>query len=71
LKTREPASVEIFTLLSKPGARKIDIDVKYCGFEVPDAFVVGFGLDCAEKFRELPYVGVLEDETAGGQAYRR
>ena len=65
LKTREPASVEIFTLLSKPGARKIDIDVKYCGFEVPDTFVVGFGLDCAERFRELPYVGVLEEETTG------
>lgn len=60
LGTRAPASLDICALLSKPSARKVDIDIKYCGFEVPDAFVVGYGLDRAEKYRELPYVGVLE-----------
>jgi hypoxanthine phosphoribosyltransferase len=65
LKTREPASVEICALLSKPEARKVDIPVRYCGFEVPDHFVVGYGLDCAERFRGLPYVGVIEEGSAG------
>lgn len=64
LKAREPASVEIFALLSKPEARKVDIPVRYCGFDVPDEFVVGYGLDCAERFRGLPYVGVIKEEAA-------
>jgi len=62
LRDRGPASVEICTLLNKPDARKVDIDVKYCGFNVPPRFVVGFGLDYAERYRQLPYVGVLEDK---------
>lgn len=61
LRQRGPASVEVCTLLNKQDARKVEIDVKYCGFEVPPLFVVGYGLDFAEKYRQLPYVKVLED----------
>lgn len=62
LKQREPASIEICTLFSKPSRRQVDVDAKYIGFEIPDAFIVGFGLDYAEKYRNLPYVGVLKEE---------
>jgi hypoxanthine phosphoribosyltransferase len=61
LQGRGPKSVEICALLSKPDARKVDIEVKYCGFDVPPLFVVGYGLDYAERYRQLPYVGVLEE----------
>lgn len=54
--------VEICTLLSKPARREVEIDVKYCGIEIPDEFVVGYGLDYAEKFRNLPYIGILKKE---------
>ena len=60
LKTRGPRSLEICTLLSKPECRKVTVDVKYTGFEIPNEFVVGFGLDYNEKYRNLPYVGVLK-----------
>ena len=62
LKQREPASIEICTLFSKPSRRQVDVDARYIGFEIPDAFIVGFGLDFAEKYRNLPYVGVLKEE---------
>lgn len=62
LKARKPNSIEIVTLLSKPARRKVDIDVKYIGFEVPDEFLVGYGLDYANKYRNLPFVGVLKRE---------
>lgn len=62
LKQREPASIEICTLFSKPSRRQVDVDAKYIGFEIPDAFIVGYGLDFAEKYRNLPYVGVLKEE---------
>lgn len=62
LKARKASSIEIVTLLTKPSRRKVDIDVKYCGFEVPDEFLVGYGLDYAEKYRNLPYVGILKEE---------
>jgi len=62
LKQREPASVEICTLFSKPERRKVEVATKYCGFTIPDAFIVGYGLDYAEKYRNLPYVGVLKEE---------
>ncbi|MFW6113488.1 MAG: hypoxanthine phosphoribosyltransferase [Actinomycetota bacterium] len=58
---RGPASVEVCALLNKPEARKVEIEVKYCGFDVPPLFVVGFGLDYAEKYRQLPFVGILGD----------
>lgn len=62
LKMRKPSSVKICTILSKPSRRKADIVPDYIGFEVPDEFVVGYGLDYDEKYRNLPYVGVLKPE---------
>ena len=60
LKGRNANSIEIVTLLSKPARRKVDIDVKYVGFEVPDEFLIGYGLDYANKYRNLPFVGILK-----------
>lgn len=62
LKTRKANSVEIASLLTKPSRRKVELDVKYPGLEVPDEFLVGYGLDFAEKYRNLPYVGILKEE---------
>lgn len=60
LESREPASLKICTILDKPSRRKTYVDVEYTGFEIPDEFVVGYGLDYAQKNRNLPYVGVLK-----------
>ena len=57
LQTRTPNSIQICTLISKPSRRVIDIPVKYVGFEIPDKFIVGYGLDYAQKYRHLPYIG--------------
>ncbi|MBQ7574526.1 MAG: hypoxanthine phosphoribosyltransferase [Clostridia bacterium] len=62
LEDRGAASVNICTFLSKPSRREIDVDVKYIGKEVPDEFLVGYGLDFAENYRSLPYVGVLKPQ---------
>jgi hypoxanthine phosphoribosyltransferase len=62
LQTRRPASLRICTLLSKPSRREIDVDVEWVGFEVPDEFVIGYGLDFAEEYRNLPFIGVLREE---------
>ena len=62
LKERNPNSLEICTLLDKPARRMADVHAKYIGIEVPDAFVVGYGLDFDEKYRNLPFVGVLKPE---------
>lgn len=62
LKTRKPASVRLCTLLDKPDRRVTQVDVDYTCFEIPDEFVIGFGLDYDQKYRNLPYVGVLELE---------
>lgn len=59
---RKAASVEIVTLLDKPANRKVNVDVKYIGTEIPDGFVVGYGLDFDEKYRNLPYIGLLKPE---------
>jgi len=59
LRSRGPASVEIATVLRKPDAAKVEVDVKYVGFDIPNAFVVGYGLDYAEKYRNLPFIGTL------------
>ena len=59
LESREPASLEICALLTKPERREIDVPVRYVGFEIPNRFVIGYGLDFAERYRNLPYVGVL------------
>lgn len=60
LRSRGPRSVEIATLLRKPEAARVEIDVKYVGFDIPNEFVIGYGLDYAEAYRNLPYVGVLK-----------
>jgi len=60
LRTRQPASLHICTLLSKPSRREIDVSVDFIGFEIPDEFVVGYGLDFAEAYRNLPFIGVLK-----------
>jgi hypoxanthine phosphoribosyltransferase len=62
LEARKPASVKICTLLDKPARRKSDINADYVGFLCPDEFIVGYGLDYAERYRNLPYIGVLKAE---------
>lgn len=62
LKSRNPASVHLCTLLDKPDRRVVDIQADYTCFEIPDEFVVGYGLDYAQKYRNLPYIGVVEIE---------
>jgi hypoxanthine phosphoribosyltransferase len=61
LESREPASLAVCALLTKPERREIEVDVRYTGFEIPNRFVIGYGLDFAERYRNLPYVGVLHD----------
>lgn len=62
LQSRRPASLKVCTFLDKPERRKVDVRVDYLGFSIPDKFVVGYGLDYAEKYRNLPFVGVLKPE---------
>jgi hypoxanthine phosphoribosyltransferase len=62
LESREPASLEVCALLTKPTRREIDVPVRYIGFEIPNRFVIGYGLDFAERYRNLPYVGVLHPD---------
>ena len=62
LKPRGPESVEICTILDKPERREVDVEVKYKGFDVPNAFLVGYGLDYAEKYRNIPFIGILKEE---------
>ena len=62
LQGRNPASIEICTLLDKPERRRVEVLPRYVGFQIPDAFVVGYGLDFAEGYRNLPYIGVLKPE---------
>jgi len=62
LKTRSPKSVRLCTLLDKPERRVVDVKVDYVGFEIPDEFVVGYGLDYDQQYRNLPYIGFVEIE---------
>lgn len=62
LAKREPASLKLCALLSKPSRRQVDVNIDYCGYEVPDEFLVGYGLDYAENYRNLPVIGVLKRE---------
>jgi hypoxanthine phosphoribosyltransferase len=62
LESREPASLEVCALMTKPDRREIDVPVRYIGFEIPNRFVVGYGLDFGERYRNLPYVAVLSDD---------
>ncbi len=63
LQTRDPASLKICTLLNKPSRREVPIHVDYLGFDIPNEFVVGYGLDYGEFYRNLPYIGILKAET--------
>jgi len=64
LESREPASLEVCALLTKPSRREIDVRVRYVGFEIPNKFVVGYGLDFGERYRNLPHVAVLEPQSS-------
>jgi hypoxanthine phosphoribosyltransferase len=61
LRARNPASLEVCALLTKPERRKVDLPIRYVGFEIPNRFAIGYGLDHAERFRNLPFVAVLEE----------
>ncbi len=65
LRQQHPASLRLATLLHKPARRRVDIAIDYLGFEIPDLFVVGYGLDYAERYRNLPFIGVLKPEVYG------
>jgi hypoxanthine phosphoribosyltransferase len=62
LQSRNPKSIKICALLDKPQSRKVAVETSYCGFNLPDKFVVGYGLDYSEKYRNLPFIGVLKPE---------
>ncbi len=66
LRARRPASLEVCALMQKPEVQRVDIDIRYKGFEIPPVFVVGYGLDFAEKYRNLPYVATLKPEAYEG-----
>jgi hypoxanthine phosphoribosyltransferase len=68
LRSREPSSLEVCALLTKPERREIEVPVRYVGFEIPNRFVIGYGLDFAERYRNLPYVGVLNERLMGSRA---
>ena len=67
LRGRKPASLEVATLLNKVGLQKVPLDIRYVGFEIPSEFVVGYGLDYDERYRNLPYVATLKPEAYGGR----
>ncbi len=67
LRSRNPSSVTIATLLDKPERRQADVQARYVGFTVPDTFVVGYGLDYAEEYRNLPYIGILKPSVYQGK----
>ena len=66
MRSRGPASVEVVALMRKPDAAKVDVPVKYVGFDIANEFVVGYGLDYAERYRDLPFVGLLKPEVYAG-----
>jgi hypoxanthine phosphoribosyltransferase len=68
LQSRGPASLRVCTLLRKPSAARVGVDVAYTGFDIPDAFVIGYGLDYAERYRNLPFIGTLAPHVYGGPA---
>jgi hypoxanthine phosphoribosyltransferase len=67
LRSRGPASVEVFALLRKPDALTVPVEVRYVGFDIPNEFVVGYGLDYAERYRNLPFIGTLARHVYGGR----
>jgi hypoxanthine phosphoribosyltransferase len=70
LQSRSPASVAVCAMLRKPSSARMDVEVAYTGFDVPDEFVVGYGLDYAERYRNLPFIGTLAPEVYGGNTSR-
>ena len=66
LTARKPASLDVVALLTKPDRREIEVPVRYVGFEIPNRFVIGYGLDFAERYRNLPYIGVLHPDLVPG-----
>src|SRR5215472_17279507 len=70
LRSRQPASLRLCVLLRKPGAARMDVDVAYTGFDIANEFVVGYGLDYAERYRNLPFIGTLAPEVYGGNTSR-
>jgi hypoxanthine phosphoribosyltransferase len=68
LRSRGPASVQVCVMLRKPGAAQMDVEVAYIGFDIADEFVVGYGLDYAERYRNLPFIGTLAPHVYGGSA---
>ncbi len=64
LGARNPASLDVCALLTKPDRRKVELPIRFVGFEIPDRFAIGYGLDFAERYRNLPYVAALEDAAA-------
>ena len=67
LSARNPASLEVCALLEKPERRKVDLSIRYTGFEIPNRFVIGYGLDHGERYRNLPYVAVLNQDAHSGE----
>jgi len=63
---RKPATLEVAALLRKEGIQQVPLDIRYCGFDIPNEFVVGYGLDFSEKYRNLPYIGTLKPAAYGG-----
>ena len=70
LKSRNPASVSVCAMLRKPSSAQMEVEVAYTGFDVPDEFVVGYGLDYAERYRNLPFIGTLAPHVYGGNTTR-
>jgi hypoxanthine phosphoribosyltransferase len=66
LQSRQPASLQVCALLRKPAAARMNVDVTYVGFDIPNAFVIGYGLDYAERYRNLPFIGTLAPHVYGG-----
>ncbi|MGL1936723.1 MAG: hypoxanthine phosphoribosyltransferase [Fibrobacterales bacterium] len=64
LESRGPASLKVCTFLNKPARREVEVPIDFCGIDIPDEFVVGYGLDLAQKYRNLPYVGIFNPDTA-------
>jgi hypoxanthine phosphoribosyltransferase len=67
LRAREPASLEVCALLTKPERRKVELPIRYTGFEIPNEFAIGYGLDYGERYRNLPYVAVLSEGERTGR----
>src|SRR5919201_5544096 len=71
LRARGPASLEVCALLTKPERRRVELPIRYVGFEIPNRFAIGYGLDHAERFRNLPYVAVLDRGEGSGESSRK